>query len=177
MKTSAPFSSLLLLLVLFAGPLRAQRDCKSIPPFEEALEASSVVFAGTVVNVSTNPHKSGLNIVFQIDSSWKRTIEEVVTLHTGSSVQGGYPFSKGERYLVFARKKFQSLKVGGCSRTSAWNDSPDDLQRLGAGLPTGQSPGMQKMIILVGVLGIVGLLFVGFVVLRKRIFGKKGKTA
>ena len=173
MRISAPSISLFFIALLWVGQLSAQRNCPQIPDFEEAYEAASVVFAGRVVNVSTNPHKTGLNIVFQIDSSWKRTIEEVVTLNTGSSVQGGYPFRMGERFLVFARKKFQSLKVGGCSRTAAWADAGEDLDRLGPAMLPGQSPGMKKMIVLVGILGILGLLFVAFVVLRKRIFGRK----
>jgi hypothetical protein len=147
--------------------------CDSTATWQDAYDKANIVFVGTCMDVIPNAIKGGLNILFQIDSSWKRTIEPVTTVHTNSSNQCGYPFERGERYIVFANKRHQTTMTSECEPNQLFDDNGIlTLRRLGPGFAPGRGDLAGKMNwLLVGLAG-AGLLFLAFVVLRKKI-GKR----
>jgi hypothetical protein len=149
-------------------------DCDSTATWESAFEKANIVFLGTCVDASPNTIKGGLNVVFQVDSSWKRAIEPFATVHSNSENQCGYPFKPGNRYIVFANKRHQTIATSECEPNQDFEDNgPLTLRRLGPGFAVGR-PGMAAgmNMLLIG-LGIAGMLFLAFVVLRKKISGPK----
>ncbi|MEM0999475.1 MAG: hypothetical protein AAGN35_20625 [Bacteroidota bacterium] len=169
-------SAFLLVLLLFPRISSAQPDCGCpTDNWEPAVEAANVIFVGTCIGVVTNPIKGGLNIVFQVDSSWKRTIEPNATIHTEATINCGFPFKKGRRYLVFGNKRHQTIESTRCEPNLAV-DEPEFGQRmaqLGNGFIPGERPIGKQMNLLILILGILSVVTVGFIVLRKSIFRKR----
>lgn len=161
------------LCILCGSILSAQNDncgCDSTQTWDQSEEKANVIFLGTCMDVTPNALKGGLNILFQVDSSWKRDIELVTTVHTNSPNQCGYPFLKGKRYIVFANKQHQTEKTSQCEPNQLYDDNGIlTLRRLGQGFPPGRPGGGTNLILLMSALGIAGLLFLAFVVLRKKI--------
>lgn len=165
-------STTFLLLMLGISGIGARLQacpCEETPAFEEALKEANVVVRGTVLDVTTNPINTGLKVTLKVNRSWKRTIEHTVTISTPTPAQCGYDFRIGETYLVYVNKKF-NLKTSSCDRTRALIQADSDLELLGEGYAPSASPGAKLFSILMLVMTLLGLLFVAFVVLRKRIF-------
>ena len=121
------------------------------------------------MDITPNTIKGGLNVVFQVDSSWKRATEHVTTVHTNSPNQCGYPFKRNVRYIVFANKRHQTVESSECEPNQLYEDNGIlTLRRLGAGFTPGREDKANGMILLMLALGVSGLLFLGFVVLRKK---------
>jgi hypothetical protein len=165
-------------VLLLAGfgapfPLAAQGDacgCDTTQTWDAAFEKANVVFLGKCIDVTPNTIKGGLNVVFEVDSSWKRAIENFATVHTNSPNQCGYPFRRGSRYIVVANKRHQTIETSQCEPNQDFTDNgPLTLRRLGVGFAPGREGMAFKMDMMLLLLGFLGLLFLGFVVLRKRI--------
>lgn len=167
MKTSVSRATKLLLLsILFPLHLWA---CKCDPDIDHAAQAN-IVFVGTCLDISPNAIKGDLNIVFQVDSSWKRAIEHTATVHTPTT-NCHYQFQKGQRYLIYANKAHQTLKTTRCQPNRLLHGGPVIVEKsLGKTFLPGRPEFAQRMnIILIG-LGLASLVFIGLIVLRKRIF-------
>ena len=165
--------------LLLSTPVWGQQDnqcgCDPETSFEAQFEAAEVILLGRCLRVSTNPIKGGLNVVFEVDSSWKRGIEHTATVHTNSMGQCGVGFEVGERYLVFAYKRHQTIETSICE----WNfeaesmDAEKTMTLLGVGHAPGRPEMAWNMSVLILGLGIGGLLVMAFVVLRKKVFKPK----
>ncbi|WP_156417410.1 hypothetical protein [Paenibacillus etheri] len=117
--------------------------CSCVVPAEplEALESSSAVFTGKVVDKkepkgtiisSADPVK----VTFEVDSSWKGVKGNKVTLTTAlSSASCGFEFVKGESYIVYANANGEGdsgeLVASLCSRTKLLASASEDLKELG----------------------------------------------
>ncbi|MBL0020405.1 MAG: hypothetical protein IPP17_29210 [Bacteroidetes bacterium] len=146
-----------------------QCHCDSTATWDAAFEKANIIFLGTCMDITPNTIKGGLNVVFQVDSSWKRATEHVTTVHTNSPNQCGYPFKRNARYIVFANKRHQTVETSECEPNQAYEDNGIlTLRRLGAGFTPGREDKANGMILLMLALGVSGLLFLGFVVLRKK---------
>jgi hypothetical protein len=159
------------LLCLLRPPLAAQGNCGCDPDahWDDALSKASVVFVGTCMDATPNAIKGGMNVLFQIDSSWKRAIEPVATVHTNAAAQCGYPFEKGVRYIVFANKRHQTVETSICEPNQRHADGGAAvLARLGPGIAPGRTELAGNMNLMLVAAGLLGLVFVAFVVLRKR---------
>lgn len=167
------------LFLLFLGTSlagMAQYDCGCDPArsWEDDFEKANVVVLATCMGVRSNPIKGGMNVVFQIDSSWKRKIEPVATIHTEGSNQCGYLFETGKRYLIFANKRHQTVETSICEHNQLWEEvDAATRQQLGPGFGAGrpEMSGMMNKLLLI--MGVASVLFVGLIVLRKRIFGRR----
>jgi hypothetical protein len=146
-------------------------DCA---PIEGAAARADLIFVGRCIEVSSNPIKGDLNVVFQVDSSWKRSVEAFSTVHTPTT-DCHYAFTKGRRYLIYANKFHQTLKTSICEPNTVLLDGEDPrLEGLGKAFAPGRPDFARKMnLILIG-LGLGGLVFIGLVVMRKRIFKPRG---
>ncbi len=168
---------MLLVMALGYGRVHGQASncgCDSTMTWDAAFDKSNVVFLGTCMDISPNTLKGGLNVLFQVDSSWKRVIEHVATVHTNSPNQCGYAFHRGERYIVVANKRHQTIETSECEPNQLYSDNGElILRRLGPGFAPGRPGFENKMnLILVG-LGLAGLLFLAVVVLRRKIWKPK----
>ncbi len=146
-------------------------DCDTLK-FESALARANVIFSGRAEEVTTNWVSGGGKVTFRIDSSWKRIIPEYFTVNSLSPDQCGIDFREGVDYLVFVMKDF-SYKTDRCSRSKLTSSASADLAMLGPGIPPGEVPETRKTIFMMSLAVLLSLLFVAFVVLRKRVFRKK----
>lgn len=114
-------------------------SCVPPPPPDEALEASSAVFAGIVLDVEDHSIIGDNSISFRnltvtilVTRHWKGVYTPTVQVTTESTGAGcGYPFQEGSSYLVYANGK--DLFVTSCSRTRPLRNARDDLDVLGRG--------------------------------------------
>lgn len=162
-----------LFLLCFLLPIRLWAcDCPTLP-LDSAYARANVVFVGTCMNVAPNPIKGDFNIVFQVDSSWKRQIEPVATIHTPSS-NCRFDFKPGKKYLVVGYKRHQTIHTDACATTMLLPEVlPTELGALGKAYQPGAREMIANMKWLLIALGAGGILFVALVVLRKRIWSAK----
>ena len=153
--------------------VRDESGCELPLTLDDQFEAANIVILGTCIRVSTNAIKGDLNIAFAVDSSWKRAIEPVATVHTNPANQCGFPFEEGQRYLVFARKRHQTITTSVCElilpeglRASA------TMEELGTGFSPGRPELARNMNLMILGLGIGSILLVAVIVLRKKVFGR-----
>ncbi len=164
----------LFLTLIFTPAAIDACNCDSTKTIEAHIADANVIVLGTCNNIITNPIKGGLNVSFQVDSSWNRAIEFNATFHTKPSDQCGFDFQVGKRYLVFGKKRHQTVETSQCLPNTSMNEKGKTLlTRLGQGYPPGRKEMAMRMNLLLLGLGAGGLLLVGFVVLRKRIFRRK----
>jgi hypothetical protein len=165
MKLLIVFLALTLLLTLGKAC-----TCDSTLTWDSHYDKANVILLGTCVDISPNAIKGGLNVVLQVDSSWKREIEKVTTVHTNSPNQCGFPFQRGQRYIVFGNKRHQTIETSACEPNQNFADNGLlTLRRLGQGHAPGREGFARNMNGVLILLGITGLLFLGFVVLRKHL--------
>lgn len=126
---------------LLLGPAAALA-CSCAPPPEPsvALEASDVVFSGTVVGVPPAPAENapqGVGPVeyrFNVAQSWKgEPGMEVRVLTNSSGAACGRKYTKGGTYLIYASMRDNAIHDSLCSRTRTLESATDDLAVLGEG--------------------------------------------
>lgn len=137
----------ILIVILFISVLIYPIDkgyacsCSQPDPPKEALEGSSAVFSGKVIDIvdrnKNNEIQSSADpiaILFDVDKSWKGVDQTQITVYTErSSASCGYGFSLNEKYLVYAYKDDGELRVNACSRTAPLSGAKEDIQALGKG--------------------------------------------
>lgn len=156
-----------LLVLLSISPFLTYSQCDTLKTLDQDLADANVVILGEVVDVATNWVSGGLKVTFAVEKSWKRSIEKYTTVNTGTLAQGGFSFEKGQSYLVFIHKKF-NLKVDRCSRAGPIAQMSAEIKALGEGFSTGNSPGATRVKWAFVILSLGSLLFVAWVVLRKK---------
>ena len=179
MKLTIRLFTLFILTSFFALPYSAKAcDCDPSKTIEQHIQEANVIVLGTCNNIITNAIKGGLNISFAVDSSWVRAIEPNATFHTNPGNQCGYEFEVGKKYIVFGKKRHQTVETSICQPNQLFSEDGEALMaKLGKGFPPGRPELAMKMNLLLLCLGLGGVLFVAFVVLRKRLFVKKGTSA
>lgn len=166
------------LLLLFMPLASHACDCGPDKTIEEHISSANVIVLGTCNNIISNPIKGGLNVSFQVDSSWNRAIEHNATFHTKPNNQCGFDFKVGKRYIVFGKKRHQTVETSICQPNQLMDAEGEALlAKLGKGFTPGREELAMQMNLLILCLGLGGLLLVAFVVLRKRLFVKKGTSA
>ncbi|MFN8398291.1 MAG: hypothetical protein U0176_27015 [Bacteroidia bacterium] len=178
--TSWQKGALFLLLALSSlisplSSLKAQCTCPPDSSWQSQYDRANVILLGTCIDITPNTHKGGLNVVFNVDSSWKRAIEPTTTVHTNSPTQCGYPFQRGHRYLVFANKLHQTIATSICEPNQPADQATQALQKLGPGQAPGRTELASRMNLTLIGLGVLGMLFLAFVVLRKKVMKPKGR--
>lgn len=168
-----PASSLRLLFLVLGflafGTARATDcGCSQPAPFEQAFAEANIVFSGKVAGIQTNPNKVGLLVTFQVDSSWKRTIEPFATVYTEYETGCGYPFRMGSKYVVFVNKGHSSLFTGICEPNAIDYEAQDLRRRLGKGLAPSHTPGTENLPLILTAAVLGGIVFLAFVVLFRK---------
>lgn len=144
-----------LAMVLFAFAAEELAACSCIPPRppNEAFADAHAVFEGKVVAVddqSTALRKAwdalgeklgrnsgwedyerrhGFKVVFQVTKMWKGPVTKRLVLYTGrGGGDCGFPFKKGEVYVVYAYCDKAYCSTGICTRTRPRSAAAEDLR-------------------------------------------------
>ena len=108
---------------------------------ERALDESTAVFAGEVVNISKGKPLSirePNTVSFRVSEVWKGPEPETLEVTTSrGGAACGYPFKEGQEYLVYAYGKEEALKVDLCSQTRLLSRADEHLRVLGNGRSSG----------------------------------------
>lgn len=131
------------LLSVFFPLIAAACSCAYMPPIEEQVARSDVIFAGEVLKVEQLRGSWTVQVLFEVSDIWKGTNASQVMIYTGSSgADCGYEFRVGQHYLVYAQEsQFYSsdeqLVTTICDRTRLLVTADEDLAALGEStLPT-----------------------------------------
>lgn len=138
------------MIAALASPLMIAPDCASAcscagiagTPRERvgyALSKSEAVFTGEVTAVSETasrpntaaPEGSTVKVTFKVSEVWKGEARETVEVTTDADpgTSCGFPFEKGQEYLVYAS---EGMKASTCSETKPLSIAGQDLEVLGA---------------------------------------------
>lgn len=89
------------------------------------------VFGGPDPHEIPDPPESNLRVRFEEAQSYKGAVSETILVLTGySSGDCGFPFKKGESYLVYAFVHDDSLHTSICTRTAPVHAAAADLDYL-----------------------------------------------
>ena len=127
-------------------------SCRSITP-TEALERSTAVFTGRVIDVET-PIFDAFNtfpdkVTFEVLEIWKGVSDKILVVRAGNELGYGLKgsFHEGDEVLVYASGGMDRLRTYLCSRTRFLANSQEDLAELGEGLvPMGELPILPQML-------------------------------
>ncbi len=99
--------------------------------------AAAAVFSGKVIAITEGeaapltPWLKELAVKFRVEKSWKLLRTAEVTVFTvNTSNLCGFPFSVGERYLVYAQGLGPALSTNICTRTVLLTYAQEDLAYL-----------------------------------------------
>lgn len=108
---------------------------------EQAKEQAAAIFEGHVtelasVPVQGDPSFTQARATLKLVRVWKGLDKtETVEVTTASETAAcGFPFEKGQSYLVYAGSGEQGYTVSLCSRTRPMADASEDLAALGGGV-------------------------------------------
>ncbi|MFJ7666649.1 hypothetical protein ACIQXI_06045 [Lysinibacillus sp. NPDC097195] len=118
-------------------------SCADLPSVEQEFERSIAVFSGKVIEIKEKRSLKGYtlhSVLFEVTNTWKGVKQSQLILSTGQGDGDcGYPFIKGQEYLVYADDSSvyggKSLVTVTCDRTNILSTSQEDLEILGAGQP------------------------------------------
>jgi hypothetical protein len=115
---------------------------------EQALADSEAVFSGEVVDYEKSPLATTMmegtmvtmmisprpaTVTLRVSEVWKGSKQQTVQVATdvADGASCGYPFEKGQKYLVYAYGGQQDLKTDGCTETKLLSKAGADLAVLG----------------------------------------------
>lgn len=133
------FIILLIVTALSHTPSAFACPCPDKPDPLTALEQSTAVFSGRVLNIdedgdlSPTTGTSMRKVNFRVNRAWKGIERIMISVNTeNDSAACGYAFSTGNEYLVYASGEKGDLQVSLCSRTQRLVDvSSEELAALG----------------------------------------------
>ena len=141
--SKTPFSLTLLGIVCFGYLLIALHcemawacSCAEIPALDKAIDDSTVVFLGQVIQTSNNPLRPGQREVkFSLKKLYKDdtgmlTRNEAILYTAEDSSLCGYTFVHNQDYLVFATGNAAKLSTSLCSRTQIFEAAQADVDEL-----------------------------------------------
>jgi len=139
---TAVVASLIALLV--AAPPAAACSCMGGIEPAEMLTQADAAFTGRVVAFEEVKRETDygtlyrMRTVVEVDAVWKgleddapAALDEVVVWTGTGGGDCGYPFSKGDRYLIYAFEHDGELSTGICSRTRPVSMAEADFEALG----------------------------------------------
>ncbi len=130
-------------------------------------ENADLIIQGIAVRVTTNWMSGGWKYTFKVSQSWKRSTDQVLFINSPWEKDCGFIFKEGLEYLVYINKGF-TMKTFQCSGNVLLSEADTQLVSLGKGITPKRSPQVAYMYWTVSILAALGLIFIGFVVLKKR---------
>jgi hypothetical protein len=132
---------LALLGTLWMAPPCETGFCSCAGPRDvpSALASAQAVFTGRVVSVRDTTVQTDhgpwrrRRVMLRVDRAWKGVEAETVTVLTGwGGGDCGFPFERGESYLVYAHgRPGEVLGTGICGRTAELSRAAADVRALG----------------------------------------------
>ncbi len=180
----SPTTSLMIFTIIASFVLIGSMDsafacsCRISPLPIEALEKSTAVFSGTVLNVDRgflgiDDFLGSISVTFDVERSWKGVTEKIVVVGTSSSSTCSYDFNEYEKYLVYAHDVSGSLHTSICSRTMLLANAQEDLDALGSGTVL-QPVDRQNLLGLLSIIALLaGVSVVGVIMLLKKLGSAK----
>lgn len=178
----------LAIVQMVAGPAWACTCAPALPPLK-ALAKADAVFSGEVASIAKRDLEIGdvrKIVVSQVADiavrqSWKGKISGTVKIHTGGGGGDcGFPFEKGESYLIYAMRDDEgNLTTNICMRTWFLEDAATEVLELEGRLPEPTDPPAPPTFRLIGKIddaGYEGLIFTLHNRLHERIFLFQGST-
>lgn len=97
-----------------------------------AKKKAHVVFAGEVLEITEPVSKNFLLVKMRVKSSWKGAEDTEIVIVTGKgNGDCGYPFTVGQKYLVYAYQTTNGqLSTNVCQRTTLLSDAEKDIAIL-----------------------------------------------
>jgi hypothetical protein len=139
------------LLLSLLVPARSHACKCMLQSVEQAKEQASAIFEGHVSEVASVPVQGDPNFTqtratLKLVRVWKGLDKtETVEVTTASETAAcGFPFEKGQSYLVYADKGEQGYTVSLCSRTRPMAEAAEDLAALGGGVTPVEVPAADK---------------------------------
>ena len=107
-------------------------SCIPNPPPREAFEQASLVFAGRVLEIRDareEEYPVALEVTLLVERPFKGVFIETIRVRTSrDSASCGFPFKRGERYLVYTHDSSDGIvRASLCSRTAMLEDAREDL--------------------------------------------------
>lgn len=166
---------MLALVIAFSLPKKQGGGSCGCSPLSEnqAIVEADLIFKGTCTYATTNWIAGGMKYSFAVEEAWKRRSDSHMIVNSGWEPDCGYRFEPGKTYLVFANKKF-SLQTNRCAGTRVF-EAEDSIYlslKTMEEAPIIASPMVARMIWTIGILGVLSIVFVAFVVLRKKKFSR-----
>lgn len=130
--------ALLLLGLLAFVPVREAAACSCVPPPPPAEELArrDAVFAGTATRIRhfQDDNIAMVRVRLRVERAFKGTPGRTVEVVTPrDSATCGFPFTEGQRYLVYANaEEGGGLGTSLCSRTARLEDATEDLTAFDA---------------------------------------------
>ncbi len=124
--------------VLFLGPVSGAHacECPKKPTLEEAVESSSLVFVGRVLEQGSSPYKPNhTQVTFTVFKRFKgfeelpNMIDILVYVPKGEKACSA-SFANGYDYVVYANGNPAFFQTDSCSRTELLDKAQVDEQRL-----------------------------------------------
>jgi len=145
-------------------------DCTCKPvEITTAYNTADLIIEGEVVRITTNWISGGWKYTFKIDRSWKRSTDRVLFINSPWEKDCGSIFEEGKSYIVFIDKGF-TMKTQQCMGNVLVEEADATLSYLEEGTPPTASPQVPYINFTLIILGVLALLFMAVVVLRKKIF-------
>ncbi|MEO0470359.1 MAG: hypothetical protein AAF206_12100 [Bacteroidota bacterium] len=145
----------------------ANCDCEVPASDEAALEQADVAVAGRVVFVNTNWMSGGMKYSFQVEKSWKRSVDKLLIVNSPFSQECGQSFEDGQRYLLFANKKF-GFKTNACAGSRLLTKQEEPFPNQTSFAPQRSAMAGIMLWTIVGIC-VFASSVLAFVVLRKKI--------
>ncbi|MEM6263020.1 MAG: hypothetical protein AAGI38_10970 [Bacteroidota bacterium] len=165
------YLKVLMLACVFLGSFHLLNACDCPNPgLDSAFSRADLVFRGKVIGAETNWVSGGQKYSFEVLESWKNPTDKFLVANSPFEKNCGAVFDQGGTYLIFLKKKYNTKYTDACMGNLSEADASQELKLLGAGMPPASSEITKTMMWTVGILGVASLLFLVFVVLRKKIF-------
>lgn len=119
---------------------RTAYGCDCVPPdFKEAYNRSNAAFIGEVISIDDQ------SIKIKVERAWKgvsaseiiipkvRTLQKDGWTYTITWSSCDFPFQKGKRYLVYAKREGEGFYASACSGTYQLKSGTGELKHFGKG--------------------------------------------
>lgn len=157
---------ILLILIALLGQYTFACDCEK-PTFQAAYDSANLIFVGKATEVTTNWMSGGWKATFVVENSWKMPTEGVLVVNTPWEKDCGVLFQVGQKYLIYAKKKF-TTKTNVCRGTRLLSEANEDLQALGEGIKPTSKANASYFSALLMILSVLGFIFLAYVMMRGR---------
>lgn len=157
---------ILFILIALLGQYTFACDCEK-PTFQAAYDSANLIFVGKATEVTTNWMSGGWKATFVVENSWKMPTEGVLVVNTPWEKDCGVLFQVGQKYLIYAKKKF-TTKTNVCHGTRLLSEANEDLQALGEGIKPTSKANASYFSALLMILSVLGFAFLAYVMMRGR---------